>query len=102
MVMIQRYTKTSNGMGGWVETWADHLAYDGVIDQLSGNEIVSANQLAPASSHVLIGGYVEDINESDRVLFNGKIYAIKNIDNPMNLNQHLEILLEYKGVLQDG
>jgi SPP1 family predicted phage head-tail adaptor len=102
MVMIQRYSKTSNGMGGYIEEWTDYLPYEGVIDQLSGNEVISANQLAPSSTHILIGAYVEGIKESDRVSFDGKVYDIKNIDNPMNLNRHLEILLEFKGVLQDG
>jgi len=102
MVTIQRFTSVSNGMGGYIESWVNHLDYDGVIDQLSGNEKVIANQLSPTSTHVLIGPYVEGIKEQDRVLFQNKIYDVKNIDDPMNLHRHLEILLEYKGVLQNG
>lgn len=102
MVTIQRVTKVSNGMGGYSEQWTDLLTYNGVVDQLSGSEVVAANQLAPSSTHILIGEYTEGITEKDRVLFHEKIYDIKNIDNPMNLNQHLEILLEYKGVMQNG
>jgi SPP1 family predicted phage head-tail adaptor len=101
MVIIQRLTSVPNGMGGYVESWADLMEYSGVIDQLSGNEVVIANQLSPASTHVLIGEYVEGIQENDRVLFNDKVYDIKNIDDPMNLHRQLECLLEFKGVMQD-
>lgn len=100
MVTIQRFTSVSNGMGGYIEDWVNHMDYDGVIDQLSGNEKVVANQLSPTSTHVLIGSVV-DITEKDRVVFEGKVYDVKNVDDPMNLHRHLECLLEYKGVLQD-
>jgi SPP1 family predicted phage head-tail adaptor len=94
---IQRLTTVSNGFGGYVETWNTVITdYDGVMDQLSGNEKLSADQISPNSTHILIGP-IDDINENDRVAFNGKIYDVKNIDNPMNMNKHLEILLEYKG-----
>jgi SPP1 family predicted phage head-tail adaptor len=95
---IQRFTSVPNGIGGYIETWATYLAdYDGIIDQLSGNEILSADKISPNSTHILIG-VIADIKASDQVLFNEHIYDIKNIDNPMNMDRHLEILLEYKGV----
>jgi SPP1 family predicted phage head-tail adaptor len=97
-IEIQRFTSVPNGIGGYIETWATYLAdYDGIIDQLSGNEILSADKISPNSTHILIG-VVADIKEDDRVLYNGKIYNVKNVDNPMNMDRHLEILLEYKGV----
>lgn len=97
--MIQRYTSVSNGFGGESHTWADHLEYEGVLDQLSGNEFVKADKVFPGSTHILIGP-VADITESDRVIFNNKQYDVKNVDNPLNLNRHLEILLEYKGAVE--
>ena len=102
MVTIQRFTSASNGMGGYIEEWVHLMDYDGVVDQLSGNEKIIANQLSPTSTHVLIGPYVEGIQEQDRVIFNNKVFDVKNVDDPMNMHRHLEILLEYKGVLQDA
>lgn len=98
MVTIQRYTSVSNGFGGYTETWADHLEYEGVIDQLSGNEYFKADKVFPGSTHILIGP-VADITEKDRAIFNNKQYDVKNVDNPMNMDVHLEILLEYKGAV---
>jgi SPP1 family predicted phage head-tail adaptor len=98
MVTIQRYEKVSNGMGGYFQQWSDYLpSYGYALDQLSGDEFVKADKTFPGSTHVLIGE-VTDITEADRVLVGNKIYNIKNVDNPMNLDRHLEILLEYKGV----
>lgn len=99
MVMIQRHSSVSNGFGGFTETWENHIEYDGVLDQLSGNEYVKADKTFPGSTHILIGP-IADITESDRVLIGNKQYDVKNVDNPMNLDYHLEILLEYKGVIE--
>lgn len=102
MVKVERVITVSNGFGGYTETWATHIAeYSGVIDQLSGNEFVKADKTFPGSTHILIGD-IADITENDRVIFNGKQYDIKNVDNPMNLDRHLEILLEYKGAVSDA
>jgi SPP1 family predicted phage head-tail adaptor len=99
MVIIQRSTSVPNGIGGNSETWSNYLEYSGVLDQLTGNERLSAEKISPLSSHILIGP-IADIKEADRVVFNDRIYHIVNIDNPMNLNRHLEILLEFKGMME--
>jgi SPP1 family predicted phage head-tail adaptor len=96
MVIIQRYETVSNGMGGSFSQWTNHLEYDGVIDQLTGNEMLEADRIAENSTHILIGP-MADIKRQDRVLFNGKRFDVKNVDNPMQMNRHLEILLQYEG-----
>lgn len=100
MVTIQRVTTVSNGFGGYTETWADHITeYGTALDQLSGNEFVKADKTFPGSTHILIGD-IADITENDRVIVGNKHYDIKNVDNPMNMDRHLEILLEYKGLME--
>lgn len=96
-INIERLTTVPNGIGGYIETWNTVISdYDGIIDQLTGNEKLAADQISQNSTHILIGA-IADIDKSDRVLFKNKIYSIKNIDNPMNMDSHLEILLEYVG-----
>ncbi|MDF2790818.1 MAG: Phage head-tail joining protein [Neobacillus sp.] len=98
-INIQRSVNVPNGIGGYTQTWSTIIVdYDGIIDQLSGNERLSADKISPNSTHILIGEVV-DVKESDRVVHNQKIYEIKNVDNPMNMDRHLEILLEYKGLI---
>lgn len=100
MITIQRSSSVPNGIGGYSQAWATHISdYDGVLDQLTGNERISADKVSLNSTHILIGQVV-DVNESDRVIHNNKIYEIKNVDNPMNMDRHLEILLEYKGLIE--
>lgn len=99
-IKVERFTSVSNGYGGYTETWSTHINnYPGALDQLSGNEFVKADKTFPGSTHILIGD-IADITENDRVIFNGKQYDIKNVDNPMNMDRHLEILLEYKGLIE--
>jgi SPP1 family predicted phage head-tail adaptor len=98
----QRYTETSNGMGGSTQTWTEHLSFEGVIDFMSGNEQKQAEQIGVVANHILLVFEIIDIKENDRIYYNEKMYDVKFVDNPMNMDQHLEILLEYKGVNQDG
>ena len=39
--------------------------------------------------------------ENSRMVIDGKAYEITYIDNPMNLNYHLEIYLKYIGGVQN-
>lgn len=96
-IRIERLASSPNGIGGYIESWSTIIDdYDGIIDQLTGNEKLAADKISQESTHILIGS-VADINNSDRVIFKGKMYAVKNVDNPMNMDSHLEILLEYVG-----
>jgi SPP1 family predicted phage head-tail adaptor len=99
-VKVERFTSTPNGFGGYTQAWTTHIEnYGYALDQLSGNEFVKADKTFPGSTHILIGD-IADITENDRVIVGNKHYDIKNVDNPMNLDRHLEILLEYKGLIE--
>ena len=55
------------------------------------------------TTHMFICDYTEldsrvkMTGENSRLIVNGGVYDIKLIDNPMNLNKHLEIYLKYTG-----
>lgn len=101
MVIIQRYDSIPNGVGGFKKEWVNHIDnYGFALDQLSGDEFVQAEKTFPRSTHVLIGE-VADITEKDRVLHGERVYTIRNVDNPMGLGRHLEVLLEYMGLVSD-
>lgn len=103
MVKVQRFTSTDNGYGGSTQTWADHLDVEGVIDMLSGNEVIAQDALSRTSSHILILFEIVDIKRGDRVLDNGDQYRVTYVDNPMNLDRQLEVnLLWEKEVSEDG
>ncbi|WP_424765697.1 head-tail adaptor protein [Paenibacillus sp. sgz302251] len=99
-VIIQRKTSVPNGIGGYVENWANHITLNGLIDQISGNEKNIAAQFADSATHILISEAGYEIKSTDRAVCEGEIYRILNPDNPMGMNHHLEILLVYEGVDQ--
>lgn len=95
---VQRYIASDDGMGGEEYTWQTHIsALEGVLDQLSGDEVIASEKLGQLSSHVFIVFEIEDIKAEDRFIINDYIYQVKNVDNPNNMDHHLEITLEYTG-----
>ncbi|MGJ9384257.1 phage head closure protein [Salipaludibacillus sp. CF4.18] len=98
IAITQKYTSTSDGMGGETHEWDDYLMLEGTLDQLSGDEVIASEKVGTLSTHVFIYFGVEDIQKEHRMLIEGEFYNIKNVDNPNNLDKQLEILLEYTGV----
>lgn len=94
---IERLLKVRSGLG-WSSEYIAHIElYNGVIDMLSGEEILANQNIQIESTHILIGP-LADIKEGDRVIHNGIVYDVKYVDNPMNLNKHLEITLKRSDV----
>nr|BDD44473.1 hypothetical protein 2 [Bacilli bacterium] len=94
---VQRYTKVSDGMGGEEYKWDDHITIEGTLDQLSGDEVLASEKLGELSSHIFIIFEIVDVTRKDRMIIDNEIYQVKNVDNPMNMDRHLEIKLEYTG-----
>lgn len=82
------------------ENWGNYLTIRGYLDLSSGSSFRETyNTKIQESSHVFICDYVE-INEKVTNLkaeCKGKEYDVLLIDNPMELNEHLEIFLKYVG-----
>jgi SPP1 family predicted phage head-tail adaptor len=98
-MQLQDYAKVPDGMGGHTESWATVANFNGVIDYLSGKEKEIALQVMADSTHILITKKA-DINRKQQVIFKGGVYRVLDVDNPMNMNRHYEILLQYTGVDQ--
>ena len=98
MVEVWRSLSTDNGFGGTTTAWAFHLSVEGAVDMLSGQEVMAADALNRASSHIFITFEIVDIKMGDRVLYNGDQYRVTYVDNPMNLNRQLEVSLLWEKV----
>ena len=99
---IQTRTVTTDDIGEQLEDYVTVLQLNGFLDYLSGEEnIRNYDSKLRESTHVFICDYMElNVAERDsRMLINNRIYEISRIDNPMELNQHLEIYLKYIGVM---
>ena len=100
--VIQVKTTAANAIGEQVEAWADVQTLKGWLD-LSGGEARYNSYQAKIqdSSHIFICDYTEldgrITDENSRMIISGKRYDVRMIDNPMELNAHLEIYLKYTG-----
>lgn len=99
---IQIKTTTKNEIGESVPTWKTVNTIKGFLDLSSGDSLYTTNNAKiQESTHFFICDYVELDNrvkaENSRMIVDGYIYDVKVIDNPMNLNKHLEIYLKFIG-----
>jgi head-tail adaptor len=100
--IIQTYTVTKNEIGEQVKEWADKQAIKGWLDlQTGASNYTTFNAKLQESTHIFIADYVPLVEgiqaENSRMTINGKRYDILLIDNPMEMNQQLEIYLKFTG-----
>ena len=99
---LQVKKPATNAIGEAETTWSTVQQIKGWLDLLSGDAKVSTyNAKIQESTHVFIGDYIP-LNaqikaENARMLIGGQIYQITLIDNPMGLNEQIEIYLTYTG-----
>lgn len=89
-----------NEIGESVESYEDYQTLKGFLDFMSGSaDTVNYNAKLEETTHVFICDYVPiNLQESEcRMMIKSKPYEVTFIDNPMELNQHLEIFLKYVG-----
>lgn len=97
---LQAKSVVKNDIGEGVESWVDSAVLTGYVDLISGDSKYSNfNTKLEESTHVFICDYVDiDIQSSNkRMIINGKKYDVLLIDNPMELDKHIEIYLKYVG-----
>ena len=91
-----------SAIGEAVTTWVELQTIRGFLDLMTNGKTYEAyNKAVVDSTHVFICDYVsiqtKDKNGKERQLqavINGKTYDVQYIDNPQELNYHLEIFLK--------
>lgn len=101
---IQTCTIERNAIGESVQKWQDAQSLTGWLDLSGGTSGYTAfSAKVQDSTHVFVADYVplaEGVQaENSRVIIGGKAYDIMLIDNPMEMNEQLEIYLKYTGVV---
>ena len=99
-LILKIKSQTENEIGEKVTTWVDYKTINGYLDFMSETTgRTNYNSKIVESTHVFVCDYVPiDKEETELIAFhNNKQYDITYIDNPMNLNYHLEIFLKYIG-----
>lgn len=99
---LQTKTATKNEIGESIPTWVTRHTLTGFLDLASGeSRYTTYNTKMQESTHIFICDFVSiasDVQpENSRMVINSKNYDVMLIDNPMELNAHLEIYLKYTG-----
>lgn len=101
--ILQLKSTSKNAIGEAVTSYTDTVVLKGFLDLMSGDvrRIVYSAKVQE-STHIFICDYVNlpqynIIPENCRMIVNGIVYEVLMIDNPMELNQHLEIYLKLVG-----
>ena len=100
--VIQTKITTKNDIGESVKTWTDAFLHKGWLD-LQNGEKGHRNFLAPIeeSTHVFLCDYHSGIyglaDQDVRMVIRGMVYDVLLIDNPMEMNEQLEIYLRKVG-----
>lgn len=92
VVEIQVATITPNPDGQPIETWATAFTARCSFEQLSGRELVQAQQVVSDATHILRARYRPDISETNRLRFKGKNFGVLDVDNVKSLNRELVVL----------
>ena len=109
--VLQIYAPIENEIGSMTESWQDVITLKGFLDLSSGDsKNTTYDAKIQESTHIFIcdykpisesleveGNFIRVSPENARMVANSQRYDVMLIDNPMNLNKHLEIYLKYTG-----
>ena len=109
--LLQINVPVENEIGSMVDTWHDVVELKGFLDLSSGDsKHITYDAKIQESTHIFIcdfkpipgsleveGNFIRVSPENARMVANSQRYDVMLIDNPMNLNKHLEIYLKYTG-----
>ena len=109
--LLQINVPVENEIGSVVDTWHDVIALKGFLDLSAGDsKHTTYDAKIQESTHIFIcdyrpipesleveGNFIMVSPENARMVANSQRYDVMLIDNPMNLNKHLEIYLKYTG-----
>lgn len=98
----KRNGTVKNEIGESIPKWETVHTLTGFIDLSSGDSRRTVyHAKIQESTHLFICDYVEIDSsitaENSRMIVNGRKYDITLIDNPMELNRHLEFYLKFTG-----
>lgn len=90
-IIIQKLTNTVNENGFNEEVWATHKTVWSSVSNLFGREFFEAKAVQSEKTIKFIIRYMSDIDETMRILFQGKQYNITFINNIKYSNNYIEV-----------
>ena len=103
--ILQTKTASKNALGEITKAWSDLQLLKGYLDFVGGDASYKSNfkGAIEETTHVFICNYDKIASEANptlsRLVVDGRMYDVLMIDDPMDLHQHLEIMLKYNEVI---
>lgn len=98
-ITIQKLVKTATSTGGFDESWVNVANVWAKIKNMSGTELVRADQLGATAFSDFTIRYRAGLNETMKIVYRGVDYQIRHINNIEELDRFLIIKAE-RGVSQ--
>ena len=93
-IVIQQEARTPDGQGGFTIVWNTFATVYGGFEPLSGVESVVARQLQDATTHRLTIRYLSGVKAGMRVLYNSRLFNIRDVLNLDERNRWMELRVE--------
>jgi SPP1 family predicted phage head-tail adaptor len=78
---LQRKTETSDGEGGFTESWADQLYFFGSLDPLKAWQQYNNASVGVDTTHIVATRGLIDVKEHDRVKLGSRIFEVQTVEN---------------------
>ena len=91
-ITIQEKTQTSDGMGGYTETWKELYTVWAAIWPVSGREYIATGRKEGEVTHRIQIRYREGIMPSHRVLYGSRVFDIRAVLNHEEKNKYLDLM----------
>jgi SPP1 family predicted phage head-tail adaptor len=91
-VTIQSVTQTTDDQGGFTEAWATFATVWAYVRPVKGYERFQAQQLQTPVTHKLTVRYLAGVTTKHRILFDSRVFEIKEVINVEEQNAFLELI----------
>jgi SPP1 family predicted phage head-tail adaptor len=95
-IIHQRCVLTSDGAGGFSESWTDIGTLRGSLMLPKGSERTDHDRMEVSSTHTFYCDYKvgATVQSKDRLMYNGRIFEVMYSENPAELSWFLQIRLK--------
>ena len=102
---FQRLVTTPDGAGGGIKSWTDYVTVWAQLIPQRAREKIQQGRIADAQAGVLLvrsSSETRRIDDTYRVIVNGVLYNVRSHDNPDQVNDMLEFIVETDGTAVGG
>jgi hypothetical protein len=94
---VRREVQTKSDIGSISATKKHVGCLYGYLTSKRGEANSVAEKLVEQSTHTFFSKTIGDVRVNDTLEVLGKVYKVDYVDNPGNVNHHLEVYLTYTG-----